>query len=111
MFRGMENATLTFHAPVDKTAALEQAHAARLAYEQAVNSDGTSAAVWQSIHEDMHATADLMEAAGALAGVVQSHRDRAVDAGQRATYARRMVEVARGYRVIDMSTLSTAVSS
>ena len=105
----MENA-LTLHAPVDKTAALEQAHAARLAYEQAVNSDGTSAAAWQSIADDMHATADAMARAGAMASFVTCQRDRAIDAQNRAVYARRMIAAVRHGRVIDMSTLSTAVA-
>lgn len=88
--------------------ASEQAHAARLAYEEAVDSDGTSAAAWQAIADDMHATADAMERAGAMRGFVQCHRDRAVDAAQRAGFARRMLEVARSHRVIDMSTLGSA---
>lgn len=98
----MENASTL--APT-LTQASELAMAARLAYEEAVNSDGTSAGAWQSIADDMFATADLMERAGSLRGFVQCHRDRAVDAAQRATFARRMLAVARSHRVIDMSTL------
>lgn len=99
----MENATTSL--ALTSASAREQAHAARLAYEEAVASDGTSAAAWQSIADDMHATADAMERAGALAGFVQCHRDRAVDAAGRASYARRMLQVAQTHRVIDMSTL------
>lgn len=102
----MENA-LTPHAPIPPSVS-EPAMAARMAYEEAVNSDGTSAAAWQAIADDMHATADAMERAGAMPDFVTCHRDRAIDAAHRATLARRMLEVARTHRVIDMSTLGGA---
>lgn len=104
----MENALTPFTPPSVTTAVCEQAHATRLAYEEAISSDGVSAAAWQAIADDMHKTADLLEAVGALRGIVQCHRDRAVDASQRAQFARRMLDVARGLRVIDMSTLGGA---
>ncbi len=107
----MENAITLFVSPpptLDPTSVREQAYAARLAYEEAVNSDGTSAAAWQAIADDMHSTADQLEAIGALRGVVQCQRDRAIDASQRATFARRMLAVARSARVIDLATLRSA---
>lgn len=103
----MENA-LTLIPALDPQTVREQAQAARLAYEESVNSDGTSAAAWQSIADDMHASAAQLAAIGALRGVVQCQRDRAVDASQRAQFARRMLDVARSARVIDMSSLGSA---
>ena len=100
------------HSPLDPASAREQALAARMAYEDAVDSDGTSAAAWQRISDDMHATADLRELSGSLRGFVQCHRDRAVDAGHRAQYARRMLDVARrAARVIDMDSLTSRSAS
>jgi hypothetical protein len=107
----MENALTLFVAPetpLDPTAVIESAMAARLAYEEAVNSDGTSAASWQLIADDMHATADQLERIGTLRGVVTCHRDRAVDASHRAQFARRMLDVARSARVIDMAPFGSA---
>jgi len=107
----MENAFIIFVSPqptLNPVAVRESAHAARLAYEEAVNSDGASAAAWASIAADMHATADQLEAIGTMQGFVQCHRDRAVDALQRAQFATRMLEVARSARVIDLGSLATA---
>lgn len=105
----METALNVLIPLLDSAAVRESAHAARLAYEEAIDCDGVSAAAWQAIADDMHATADALEAIGALRGVVQCHRDRASDASSRATYARRMLVVARNSgRVIDMASIGGA---
>lgn len=81
---------------------------ARLAYEDAVTSDGVSAAAWDALADQMHAAVDGLKAAGALAGLIESLRARAVDAQERALYAARMLEVARSHRPIDMSSIVAA---
>lgn len=87
---------------------LALARSARQAYEDALVSDGVTATVWSGIAADMFAAADALEQAGALRGIVQCQRDRAVDAAQRAQFALRMVEVARRTKVIDMATIGAA---
>lgn len=81
---------------------------ARRAYEDAIDSDGVSATAWRALSERMTDALDGLRAIGALPGVIESMRARAVDAGFRAQYAERMVEVARRTRPIDMSSLISA---
>lgn len=102
----MTNASHVVPAQID----LSPARAARLAYEDAVTTDGVSAATWARIALDMADTLKLMVAARCLTGLIESHRARAVDAAQRARYAQRMVVAARNYRVIDVATLQGGAS-
>lgn len=105
-------------ASLDPSAVFARARAARLAYEDAVSSDGVSARAWRRIAAQMHdACVDLVELklardTGAItgdwiltAGQIQCLADRQTDALHRAQYAERMLEVARNGRVIDMATL------
>lgn len=100
----------------DATAILSRARAARLAYEDAVNSDGTTATRWLAIARDMYeGAAGLYQLIAANAvpdgylvtpGVIQCLTDRARDAEYRAQVADRMVAAARNGRVIDLGTLT-----
>lgn len=105
----MGNAPTTNSGPAAAlTSACNLAKSARLAYEEAVISDGVTATAWSTISEDLYAAASAMLLAGALAGFVEVLRARAFDAHARSQYAARMVNVARAGRVIDMSTLVSA---
>lgn len=98
----------------DASAILARARAARRSYDDAVCSDGTSAAAWSSIRRHLDAACcELIELhlsdARPIAltpSVVQQLVDRARDAGERAQVAERMVSAARSGRVIDMSSLA-----
>lgn len=84
------------------------AREARDRYEDAVTSDGVSAASWRAIAADLDLAADGLARVGTFASTLTSLRDRATDARQRADFATRMLEVARSHRVIDMSSLGSA---
>ena len=104
----VENATNPAHSAIPDPR-LVAAREARIAYEEAVNSDGVTASTWRAIARQMLITASGMEAAGVLKGFVTCHLDRAVDAANRADFCDRMVQVAREYtRVIDLSSLASA---
>lgn len=93
-------------------AAISRARSARLAYDEAVATDGVSARSWR------HVAAELAWAAGYLGelvarglipagylitpGMVQQLADRAIDAERHAYYLDRMVHAARSGRVIDV---------
>lgn len=82
---------------------------ARLAYEDALTTDGTSASTWRALARQLTITANGMEDAGMLAGFVQCHRDRAADADAKADFLECMVVAAHRYgRVIDMATIEGA---
>ncbi len=78
---------------------------ARLAYEDAVTSDGVTDRAWWAIAGGLRTAVDDLTALGALPSVIESCRARAFDAEMRAQYAVRMVDLARRSRVIDMGTL------
>jgi len=99
----MENAISPAIAPDPRFLA---ARAARLAYEDAVNSDGVTESAWRAIAVDLAAAAVALSRAGLPRfGMVEACRARAVDAEQRAAVARRMIDVARSHRPIDMSSV------
>lgn len=113
-------ATVGESAQLDASAILTSARTARRAYEDAVNSDGTTSTRWLAIARDMYeAAAQLYQLIAANAvpdgylvtpGVIQCLTDRARDAEFRAQVADRMVAAARNGRVIDMSTLQAVAS-
>lgn len=88
---------------------IDRAMSARIAYQEAVESDGVTESAWRAIGEALAASAvELAHAGQPRYGSVEVCRSRAVDAFQRADYAARMVTVARQHRVIDMSSLGAA---
>lgn len=103
MVDSMENANHPVPSPDPRFLA---ARAARLAYEDAINSDGVTSAAWWTIASGLRIAVADLTSAGALAGLIEVCRSRAVDAEQRAQYAARMLEVARNCRVIDLATLA-----
>lgn len=100
------------------TSTLSSALTARRAYENAVTSDGVTAAAWATIAlalRDSAAELGRMLTAGRIpagylvtAGTIQCLTDRAVDAAHRAQYAARMLEVCRRGPVIDMASIGGA---
>jgi hypothetical protein len=101
----METVELTSSSPDPRYLA---ARDARLAYEDAVNGDGVTSAAWWAIASGLHIAVADLTSAGALAGLIECCRSRAVDAEQRAQYAARMLVHARSIRPIDMSSLVAA---
>lgn len=82
------------------TAAYEFAMAARLAYDEAVASDGVSADRWALIALDMQRAADGLAGTGATPSQIECMAARARDAAHRANYAHRMVAHARSLKWI-----------
>ena len=99
--------------PSPLSAAISRARAARLAYDEAVATDGVSARSWRHISSELAWAAaylgelvarDLIPADYIVTpGMVQQLSDRAIDAEHHAYYLDRMVHAARtSRRVIDV---------